>query len=811
MGTQAFEYNTSGTTPLPAGSTTVTATALNTTGTVKYEFFLNDVSVQASSTSPTYAYTPQASFANMPDKIEVQITDNGTTDIKARDMITAQGLKEGSDAITVNLSNEAHTLPVDILGNVDNAGSGTNITVFIGTTQLNYGTGNNEFQVTTSATNVTAGYAGTSNYNVRGYGLVSNFTSPASITFTITAKNAAGVSTTILKTQSLTASQEGATGTDGDGVQFAYLDNNSSSVPSTPTAIGTGGWTASPTGVTISNQYEWVSQRTSTNGTFGSFSTPALFTNYAEDGSSGSDFDFLAQNVAGLATPAVAGLLMGEDVIGFHRIPADNSAGFNAVLSDFASYMDSSGNFYLNGDGTGGSLAWNDAANTLDIKGNITVTNPGQPKSSYKISLANAHWHQAGHTGLFANINQIAARGYTQTIKPTDPDFYQTNGTGLNNIFEPTRNDIDLYVFDHYWVGPSSGERDEILAMFDRGRRCISFADDSCDGTNVSPDGTTWPIVRDSGVSVTTNTYTWATGSYSAVLPTTSPLIQGTNTAINPSTSGDQTIREIKEDMGNSAVCIPLSVDRAGLLNASNTTVNCNAILMLNDYGGRWIHCTNSLAAFADTVEDRFLDILLGRDPNIENYLKNNTKITGNQIRTGAIRSGNFSTTAGSELDLNVGEIVMGGSTAPDFQVTAAGFVSAKALRTIPLTLTSTNSGDYCVSSQTSELTTVTTIYLDGSVNGGVVGTAGDYPDRVFTHIILDLDCRHGISYTGGNVGAIVNIVPPVLTGGASVNIKLEIAGGADVDLCIEDQNDTTAFGYTYASATAAFQGPATP
>jgi hypothetical protein len=153
----------------------------------------------------------------------------------------------------------------------------------------------------------------------------------------------------------------------------------------------------------------------------------------------------------------------------------------------------------------------------------------------------------------------------------------------------------------------------------------------------------------------------------------------------------------------------------------------------------------------------------------------------------------------------------MGGSTAPDFQVTAAGFVSAKALRTIPLTLTSTNSGDYCVSSQTSELTTVTTIYLDGSVNGGVVGTAGDYPDRVFTHIILDLDCRHGISYTGGNVGAIVNIVPPVLTGGASVNIKLEIAGGADVDLCIEDQNDTTAFGYTYASATAAFQGPATP
>jgi hypothetical protein len=80
---------------------------------------------------------------------------------------------------------------------------------------------------------------------------------------------------------------DGTNGTAGDGVQFAYLDSNSSSDPSPPTASGRGGWTAAPTGVTISNQYEWVSQRTSTNGTFGSFSTPAIFANYAEDGTSG--------------------------------------------------------------------------------------------------------------------------------------------------------------------------------------------------------------------------------------------------------------------------------------------------------------------------------------------------------------------------------------------------------------------------------------------------------------------------------------------------------------------------------------------
>ena len=253
-----------------------------------------------------------------------------------------------------------------------------------------------------------------------------------------------------------------------------------------------------------------------------------------------------------------------------------------------------------------------------------------------------------------------------------------------------------MYVFDHHFSAPNSGERDEILAMFDRGRRCISFADDAVAGTNVSPDGTTWPIVRDSGTSsTTTNTYTWATGSYSAVLPTTSPYIRDTATAINATTGGDTTIREIKEDMGNSAVCIPLSVDGAGLLDASNTTVNCNAILMLNDYGGRWIHCINSLAAFADTVEDRFLDILLGRDPNIESYLKNNTKITGNQIRTGAIQSGNYGTAAGSKIDLTAGTIQMGGSTDPGFNVSSAGLVSATNFSTKSVTVTSTNYLEY--------------------------------------------------------------------------------------------------------------------
>ena len=1054
MVTQAFEYNTSGTTPLPAGSTTVTATALNTTGTVKYEFFLNDVSDQASSTSPTYLYTPQSSFANMPDKIEVQITDSGTTDIKARDMITAQGLKEGSDAITVNLSNEAHTLPVDILGNVDNAGSGTNITVFIGTTQLNYGTGNNEFQVTTSATNVTAGSAGTSNYNVRGYGLVTNFTSPASITFTITAKNAAGVSTTILKTQSLTASQEGATGTDGDGVQFAYLDNNSSSVPSTPTAIGTGGWTASPTGVTISNQYEWVSQRTSTNGTFGSFSTPALFTNYAEDGTSGSGFDFLAQNVNALPTPAVAGLFMGENALGFHRIPADNSAGFNAVIGDFASYMDSSGNFYLNGDGTGGSLAWNDAANTLDITGTINVANPGdfadpdtaspnfptenllayypldklhvndsggdnvlmildesynpnRPQTNNSINGATAPYHSDDVT---SGSPVLATNGFTDgsSYAPNSPLTSAMRFDGvddrvkINSLAGAMYDNMDISV--SFWMFHAGGNEECPFHFADGGSNDLNIflnADSQNNRIKVHVNGTayiydepiewtntwkhvaltlqngasdsstmkfylngllrkTWTSVQDTGAFGDIDEAVigldldganfgtpgnWFEGAMGQFRVYDSVLTQANVTALYHNANGQQPQKFItfKDDFGgpegvtkatqavsanrwktggstatieqvdgvfkmkstgtsawdaairshkvfNRKDCDTLVCDitildieigtpyeprmmigwgdaNSVVSNGYSTNAHAvyfseNSIKVYEDTANGGIVLTSAVAdgdkfrveitpnkdsgfhgriyrftdltttiatwnthgeSFANIHESLDVGVWSLHDTNTfqidQIYVESkdgvgSTIIKGDSITTGKIQSTNFSTTAGSELDLNVGEIVMGGSTAPDFQVTAAGFVSAKALRTIPLTLTSTNKDDYCVSSTTAQSTTVTTIYLDGSVDLGVVGTAGDYPDRVFTHVILDLDCFHRPSGGGtvnGDVGAIVNIVPPILTGGASVNIKLEIAADAEVDLCIENNNVTTAFGYTYASAVTAYQVPAVP
>ena len=217
-GDPSIEYNTNGTSPNPS-STTITATATNTTDTVYYQFFLNDSSVQ-NTTSNTYSYTPQSSFANMPDKVEVQIREGSNSGtILARDITTMAGLKAGVDAITIILSNEAHTVPVSTAGTITFTGSGTDIEVYSGTTQLNYATsGNSTFNVSAASASsiVGIGAASTISSNIRRFAAATSLSQDTGqITFTITVRNEAGATETFTKVQTITKSKQGATGADG--------------------------------------------------------------------------------------------------------------------------------------------------------------------------------------------------------------------------------------------------------------------------------------------------------------------------------------------------------------------------------------------------------------------------------------------------------------------------------------------------------------------------------------------------------------------------------------------------------------------
>lgn len=75
-----------------------------------------------------------------------------------------------------------------------------------------------------------------------------------------------------------------------------------------------------------------------------------------------SSYDFgpdATFDLAAVSTPTNNGLYIGSDKFGFYN-------------SGWKTYMDSSGNFYLNG--TNGSLAWNSTSDTLAITGAITCT-----------------------------------------------------------------------------------------------------------------------------------------------------------------------------------------------------------------------------------------------------------------------------------------------------------------------------------------------------------------------------------------------------------------------------------------------------
>mgnify|MGYP003120751771 FL=1 len=247
---QTFEYDTNGANPSPS-SATATATALNTSGTVYYEFFKNDVSVQ-NTTSNTYSYSAPSAYTSMPEKLEVQIREgSNSSTILARDQITISGLKAGTNAITTILSNEAHTLPTTSAGVVTFTDSGTDIEVWNGTTQVPYDGSSPyaspSFRVSASGSSITVGSASTVSTYTRRFADHNSMTqNNAVITYTIIVKNEAGVENTFTRKQTFAKSIQGADGASVTGATgprtatgYIYYKSASASSPTSGAAVST--------------------------------------------------------------------------------------------------------------------------------------------------------------------------------------------------------------------------------------------------------------------------------------------------------------------------------------------------------------------------------------------------------------------------------------------------------------------------------------------------------------------------------------------------------------------------------------------
>lgn len=213
-----FKVSTDG---LTASPSIITLTAHGQNVSVGEAIF--DIVDGSATLTPVDAVTKTIAFSSLAtDSIKVRLTWDGIVDYvtiaKVRDAVGSDGLS----AITIVFANEAHVLPADSSGAVQNyANSGSIIEVYEGTTKLTAGgISNGSFTVALSSQSPTAiSTPGNITYdainkfaNIAAHAGMSQGLDTVAMNYTITVKRSNGAVTAYNKIQTLTKSKTGADG-----------------------------------------------------------------------------------------------------------------------------------------------------------------------------------------------------------------------------------------------------------------------------------------------------------------------------------------------------------------------------------------------------------------------------------------------------------------------------------------------------------------------------------------------------------------------------------------------------------------------
>lgn len=230
-GGSAFAVSQTGTIT-PSGGITLETSYYNLLAPISYQWavragatgsYVNISGATASSyTVPTSDYTSQVVNSY---RCTITGTINGVSTNFA-DIVTIPKLLDGSDTVTIILSNEVHVFPATTAGAVSSYNnSGTTVRVFEGANELVYdGAGNSASRWTfsTTATNITVGAASTtaSTYiTIANHSGVADGNDSSAIVYNITGKRRSGTSFSISKTQTFGKSRTGGQGTQGVATQ----------------------------------------------------------------------------------------------------------------------------------------------------------------------------------------------------------------------------------------------------------------------------------------------------------------------------------------------------------------------------------------------------------------------------------------------------------------------------------------------------------------------------------------------------------------------------------------------------------------
>jgi hypothetical protein len=234
-----INYNSAGKSASPSTITLTASPSSTITGSRTYSFTegtgtsaISGTSLKQTTATATVSFS-SIDYFTTPKLYKVTVYENNVE--VANDSIAIAAVKEGSNARSVILSNEAHTVPVTTAGVVTYTGSGTDIEVLVGATKLTpIATAispplNNTFSVTSidviPANSITVGSRSVPySTNILRFGEHSAMNASVdtvSITYNITAKDNEGTLFTLSKTQTITKSKQGETGADGNSTFFA--------------------------------------------------------------------------------------------------------------------------------------------------------------------------------------------------------------------------------------------------------------------------------------------------------------------------------------------------------------------------------------------------------------------------------------------------------------------------------------------------------------------------------------------------------------------------------------------------------------
>jgi hypothetical protein len=166
-----------------------------------FQFSIDGVVVQTG-TSQNYTYLAPASYTDMPQRIKVIALTMGLP--VAADTVQMIGIQAGSTAIAIHLDNPFHGLPSEPGFGVSMAGSGTELQVYLGQTELTYATGsvptvNGTYTVVAQAIGLTGpptapliATTGQKGCHTADYPLPQAVTTTAKVIFSVTVKDFLG-------------------------------------------------------------------------------------------------------------------------------------------------------------------------------------------------------------------------------------------------------------------------------------------------------------------------------------------------------------------------------------------------------------------------------------------------------------------------------------------------------------------------------------------------------------------------------------------------------------------------------------------